>query len=419
HMLAKRAGDFGLSSSETIAIMRGWNNSNQPPFSERDLDAIVENAYRYRRSEIGSDPSRPRSAPPPIKALAKTRLEAGDMRHVAEHIEAFPDDEHELTFAAKDVNKAKELSKARKELAHQRLEENRAEIKARGVVGIPEGYTIDDDGIKYMHATEEGIKEILVTPTKLTITKRYRLVESGEEFLEISWPSSKRTLLKSILFDTHKIIKLASYGPSITSINARLVVQYLQAYDDCNKAILPTVYVVDKLGDHGKFGWKLGNETIGGDGSLVEYWPDKLNPGTANLSVGVSGSWDMQRQILTGLDQHPKALLCFYASCASPLLSHFRVPGFVVDINGKTSQGKTTAMRIAASVWGCPSGLMQKWNTTETYRERWAAFHNHIPIFLDDHKDRGVGLRYSTDGEHPITSAIYQLSDGIGRGRGT
>lgn len=412
HMLAKKAGDFGLSSSDTFAHIRAWNCKNNPPLDERELQACVDSAYQYRDTPIGSDPPRQRASDDATRAAIKQRVSAGDIRSVVEHLDAYPLDERELLETVEQTDRGKEFKAARKQFFDEKLKHKIEETN------LPRGYVIDDRGVVYLAATDDGIKETVVTPTKLTILTRYRIVESGEEYLELSFGRSKKVVIKSVVFDTRKIVSLSAFGLSVTSINSRLVVQYLQALDEHIKESCPTINVVEKLGDHGPLGWKLGNHTIGGNGEAVEYWHDRAIPGEHKLDLGVSGSVEMYRKIITGLDAHPKALLCFYAACASPLLSIIGCPGFVVDIHGKTSRGKTSAMRIASSVFGSPS-MIQKWNTTETYRERWAAFHNHIPIFLDDHKDRGGNLRFGSDIEHPITAAIYQLSDGIGRGRGT
>src|SRR5262249_62371932 len=57
-----------------------------------------------------------------------------------------------------------------------------------------------------------------------------------------------------------------------------------------------------------------------------------------------------------------------------PLLRLLRAPNFVVDLAGPTSTGKTTVLRLAASVWGEPSGsgesVMWTWNSTAAWRGR-------------------------------------------------
>ena len=79
-----------------------------------------------------------------------------------------------------------------------------------------------------------------------------------------------------------------------------------------------------------------------------------------------------------------------------------------MDLSGSTSQGKTTALRVAASVWG-DEGLLNEWNTTRVSVERKAAFLNNFPLFLDDTRKAE---------EKILQSVIYQFSGGRAKGRG-
>lgn len=59
-------------------------------------------------------------------------------------------------------------------------------------------------------------------------------------------------------------------------------------------------------------------------------------------------------QLATVLDR-PSLWLAIYAALLPPLMGLCpEIPGFTVDWSGTTSHGKTTALRLAASVWGCP-----------------------------------------------------------------
>jgi len=77
-----------------------------------------------------------------------------------------------------------------------------------------------------------------------------------------------------------------------------------------------------------------------------------------------------------------------FASVLSPMITG--APLFGVEWAGPTSSGKTTAMQVAASVWGDPDTeagkVMQTWDSTRVGIERTAAFLQHLPLFLDDTK---------------------------------
>jgi len=83
-----------------------------------------------------------------------------------------------------------------------------------------------------------------------------------------------------------------------------------------------------------------------------------------------------------------------------------------VDWSGETSQGKTTALRVAASVWGEPTDgrMLGSWRSTPVQIEAAAALYQHLPLILDDSKN----ARRPDE----VASVIYQHSQGRGKGRG-
>ena len=107
-------------------------------------------------------------------------------------------------------------------------------------------------------------------------------------------------------------------------------------------------------------------------------------------------------------------MIAIYASAAAPILEILRLPGFVVDFSGETSGGKTTALRLAASVWGKPSDsyptAMYSWDATKVWIERVTGYIHSLPLILDETKRV----------RHPkmIRDVIYDFCQGQGRGRG-
>ncbi len=83
----------------------------------------------------------------------------------------------------------------------------------------------------------------------------------------------------------------------------------------------------------------------------------------------------------------------------------------IVHFWGDTSKGKTTALLTAISVWGKPtteSGLLSTWNQTENSLMSNKLANNYIaPVALDE----------SSLCKYDLTSAIYNISQGINRQR--
>lgn len=66
-------------------------------------------------------------------------------------------------------------------------------------------------------------------------------------------------------------------------------------------------------------------------------------------AVGSAAGWS---QAVSLLAPYPCAILSVYGSLAPVLLSIIQAPNFCIDWSGFTSTGKTTVLRVAASVWG-------------------------------------------------------------------
>jgi hypothetical protein len=109
-------------------------------------------------------------------------------------------------------------------------------------------------------------------------------------------------------------------------------------------------------------------------------------------------------------------MLGVYGSLVPPLLPFLpSCPNFIMDWSGATSRGKTTMLRIAASVWGQPAetqgGLVRSWDSTRVWIERAAAvMSGAAPLILDDTKRSKHGT---------VAQVLYDIASGVGRGRGT
>ena len=107
----------------------------------------------------------------------------------------------------------------------------------------------------------------------------------------------------------------------------------------------------------------------------------------------------------------PPLLVALGASWASALLRPLGLAGFLLDLSGATSGGKTSALRLAAALWGDPDQLVRTWRDSDAFLYRTAAFLGSVPVFLDDTKTENDPRR--------VASTIYSLTSGVERGRGT
>ena len=116
------------------------------------------------------------------------------------------------------------------------------------------------------------------------------------------------------------------------------------------------------------------------------------------------------QDVFKKIEGHKIPLAYVTASFASPLMQMFGIEkSAIVETSAPTSQGKSIIQKAAASVWGNPSTLINKWDTTKIFIERRAALTNNLPYFLDDTK--------SLYNKRDLDVTIYQITDGAERGR--
>ncbi|MFI4979734.1 MAG: DUF927 domain-containing protein [Nevskiales bacterium] len=96
---------------------------------------------------------------------------------------------------------------------------------------------------------------------------------------------------------------------------------------------------------------------------------------------------------------------------AAPLLALTAEEGGGVHLRGASSQGKTTAAKIAASLYGAPTGLrsfIRKWRATDNGLEGMACEHSDGLLVLDEIGQADPKV---------VGPAAYMLADGQGKSR--
>lgn len=115
-----------------------------------------------------------------------------------------------------------------------------------------------------------------------------------------------------------------------------------------------------------------------------------------------------------GMDARHSSRIAF-AICiafAAPLLAFTDEGSGGFHFVGKSSQGKSTAMKALCSVWaqaveGC--GELASWRSTDNGLEAVAAAHTDLPLILDELKQA----------ERNVEQALYMLANGAGKRRQT
>ncbi len=135
----------------------------------------------------------------------------------------------------------------------------------------------------------------------------------------------------------------------------------------------------DRIGWHGT-AFVLPRETIGDDAERIVFQTDAAIENTFK-ERGTVEQWRSRVAALCAGNSR----LVFAVSCAfaGPLLRPAGMESGGFHFRGDSSSGKTTALKVAASVYGGASYL-QRWRTTDNALEAIAAQHSDVVLILDE-----------------------------------
>lgn len=161
---------------------------------------------------------------------------------------------------------------------------------------------------------------------------------------------------------------------------------------------------VERLGWAGPV-FVLPDEAIGAGGEMVVFQSaSAIEPAFA--SAGSVEHWRATVPALAAGNSRMVFAIC--CALAPPLAQLAGEDSGGFHLRGKSSSGKSTALALAASVWGSPATFPRLWRTTTNGLEGLATMHNDVLLILDelsqcDPKDAG--------------DAAYLLANGQGKTR--
>ena len=118
---------------------------------------------------------------------------------------------------------------------------------------------------------------------------------------------------------------------------------------------------------------------------------------------------DWQQSIARYAVGNSRLCLALGASFAAPLLSLLNEESGGFHLMGDSSDGKTTAAKVALSVWGKPSGSLLSWSGTKIGFSNTAAARNDGLLVLDE-----IGQA----SPHVIGDTVYSVMNGINKVQG-
>lgn len=321
------------------------------------------------------------------------------------------EDEQAAKRAAAEAKALASLAELRQHAEHGRRRAQEAGELIPAGTAVPDPWQLGRDGV-WMRTDDGRTTPVVATPLVVTEILQGQL---GDEHLTVQWDDAGRrrstTVPREDLADSRALVRvLARHGVPVDSTRALHVVRWLNDFVTANRGSLPRSTVTGHLGWHGA-GFVLPAESIGCEHVFA------ADAGAEQLAraVAPSGTLTGWADAVAPAAAYPGAVLAVYAALAAPLLHVVGAPNFVVEWAGPTSRGKSTALRLAASVWGDhderAGGLLLTWDATRVAIERSAALLSDVPLIVDE-TQRARSLPEAAQ-------VVYDLASGRGRGRGS
>jgi putative DNA primase/helicase len=148
----------------------------------------------------------------------------------------------------------------------------------------------------------------------------------------------------------------------------------------------------------------LPNEIIGDAGGRIIYEGDEQRR-TEYAAKGTLSEW--RQAVSAPAGAHALATLTISAAFAGPLLQPATQESGGIHLRGNSSTGKTTLLKLAASVWG-ESGSVHSWRATANGLAGVADRTSDVVLILDE-----LGQLDPRD----AATSLYMLAGGVGKAR--
>lgn len=212
------------------------------------------------------------------------------------------------------------------------------------------------------------------------------------------------------------VAELAPLGGPVDSNTASDVVRWLRDFEAVNERRIPRTKSVGRCGWHrvdDASVFALGGDVLAREGVdakvVVERGADR---GRLWRGLHVAGTYDDHLAALSrAWAASPLAAAAICAALAAPLLRPLGAPLFAFHLAGDSSRGKSSMLKVAASVYGSPTDeeWVTSWNSTSVGHEVRASLLCDLPLCIDE-----AGVVDARERER----AVYMLINGVGRVRG-
>ncbi len=283
------------------------------------------------------------------------------------------------------------------------------------VFRVPEGYAMTESGIV---GNKKPITHEPIYVSKIGIEK-----QNGMEYCEIKYRSNgssrSRIIPRKSISISGDLLEESAFGAPVNSANVLEIIRFMDAWMARNKDIMPEFEATSQLG------WldDRGVERFVTTGDVMELSDTGVRDSTeqsifyhgsvperAYKARGTLEGWVDAIKPLGALENGHVVRFILYASFASALLEPLDLPNFIVHLHGDTSTGKTSALRLAASVYGAPvvGDAMIRWHATKTFLARYLSILKNVPLVIDE---------LSSEDRPSHDDVIYIVESGLTKGK--
>ena len=270
---------------------------------------------------------------------------------------------------------------------------------------VPEGFQVVESGraAGLYKVNDEGERIYLGPPLKVLARSRDEASQSWGRLLE--WTDEDGTLRRWAMPDRilyrqqgEWLSALADAGwPGVPSMRSKIAA-YLSSARPARR-----VRCVERVG------W-FGNVFVLPDDTSGQAAGEELLFQSAAVTTGLygtAGTLDGWKEAAALAADNSRLTFALCLAFAGPLLRLTGTEGGGFSLEGDSSCGKTTALHLAASVWGEPAHV-RTWRATDNGLEGVAALHNDGLLILDEIGQVGGKV---------LAEAAYMLANGSGKTR--
>lgn len=286
---------------------------------------------------------------------------------------------------------------------------------------LPEGYDLRNDGSLWKEGTGERSPDVLVTRKPLLIQHQYVDQETNEGRVQLCWREGdawvQREVSQLAIADHRTMVaELSPVCVPVVSTNAARIVEWLHEYESLNAEFIVKTVSFSHVGwqqQHDGPAFVLRDPVLPAK-KQADYVVD-IRGQRGEIFTALQPRGDFERHLAALKQAWAASPVCATIICgalAAPLLYPLNVPqNFGIHLIGESSRGKTTQLKIGASVYGDPNNphWVAAWNTTDVGAELRASMLCDVPLCYDE-----VG---GADARR-LEGLVYSIINGTGRTRG-